>query len=76
MNSGRGNQRRDGPWIATSPEDADRPANIIDIQALHPEAQRRHVNLYRTLMFGPSPLDRAEREAIAVVVSAANDCFY
>ncbi|MDX1577433.1 MAG: carboxymuconolactone decarboxylase family protein [Gemmatimonadota bacterium] len=32
--------------------------------------------LYRKLMFGPSPLDRAEREAIAVVVSALNGCFY
>jgi alkylhydroperoxidase family enzyme len=35
-----------------------------------------HYALYRTSMYGPSPLSRAEREAIAVVVSAANDCFY
>jgi hypothetical protein len=32
--------------------------------------------LYRTVMFGDSPLGRAEREAIAVAVSAANDCHY
>mgnify|MGYP000682893523 CR=1 FL=1 len=35
-----------------------------------------HYALYRTSMFGPSPLTRVEREAIAVVVSATNDCFY
>jgi AhpD family alkylhydroperoxidase len=27
-------------------------------------------------MFGPSGLSRAEREAMAVCVSAANDCHY
>jgi alkylhydroperoxidase family enzyme len=37
---------------------------------------RAHVALYRTIMFGRSPLTRAEREAIAVAVSAANDCHY
>lgn len=51
-------------------------ANILDIQTLHPEGLERHHALYRTLMFGPSPLSRAERESIALVVSAANDCFY
>ena len=28
------------------------------------------------IMFGPSPLSRAERELLAVVVSNANDCHY
>lgn len=51
-------------------------ANILAIQGLHPSAMKAHTALYRTLMFGDSPLSRAEREAIAVVVSAANDCFY
>jgi len=37
---------------------------------------RAHVGLYRTIMFGESPLSRSERETIAVVVSAANDCHY
>jgi len=79
------------PWIGTvAAEDAEgrlaelyatlshgRPlANIIGIQTLHPEALERHHALYRALMFGPSPLSRAERESLAVVVSAANDCFY
>ena len=30
----------------------------------------------RTIMFGESPLTRAQREMIAVVTSQANDCFY
>jgi uncharacterized peroxidase-related enzyme len=35
-----------------------------------------HLDLYMTLMFGRSGLSRAEREAIAVVVSAENECEY
>ncbi len=70
-------ERRDGPWIETGEPDGDiRLANILAVQNLHPEALDRHVALYRELMFGQSPLSRAERESIAVVVSAANDCFY
>jgi alkylhydroperoxidase family enzyme len=37
---------------------------------------RDHHALYRTLMFGPSPLSRSEREAIAVEVSRTNECHY
>lgn len=51
-------------------------AHILESQSLHPAALLHHHRLYRTLVFGPSPLSRAERELIAVVVSAANDCFY
>jgi alkylhydroperoxidase family enzyme len=54
----------------------DRVANVIGVHSLHPDAMEDHLSLYRTLMFGPSPLSRREREAVAVVVSAANDCFY
>lgn len=50
--------------------------HILEIHSLHPESLLDHYALYRTSMFGPSPLSRVEREAIAVVVSAANDCFY
>ena len=35
-----------------------------------------HLDLYMTLMFGKSGLSRMEREAIAVVVSADNECEY
>ena len=51
-------------------------ARIVAVQSLHPAAMAAHIELYRTVMFGASPLSRAQREAIAVVVSAANDCFY
>lgn len=54
----------------------ERVANVIGLHSLHPGAMEAHLELYRTLMFGPSPLSRMEREALAVVVSAANDCFY
>ena len=51
-------------------------AHILESQSLHPRALVDHHRLYRTLMFGPSPLSRPEREMLAVVVSAANECFY
>jgi alkylhydroperoxidase family enzyme len=51
-------------------------ANILKIQSLHPEAVRDHFSFYRTIMFGKSPLSRAEREAVAVVVSLENECHY
>jgi uncharacterized peroxidase-related enzyme len=51
-------------------------ANILKVHSLNPAAMGNHLELYMTLMFGKSGLSRAEREAIAVVVSAANDCAY
>jgi alkylhydroperoxidase family enzyme len=51
-------------------------ANILRCQSLHPEALREHYTLYRTLMFSRGALSRADREAIAVAVSAANGCRY
>lgn len=51
-------------------------SNILKVHSLSPEALGNHLDLYMTLMFGKSGLSRAEREAVAVVVSAANDCEY
>jgi uncharacterized peroxidase-related enzyme len=51
-------------------------SNILKVHSLNPEAMGNHLDLYMTLMFGKSGLSRAEREAIAVVVSANNDCEY
>jgi alkylhydroperoxidase family enzyme len=62
-------------WVATTRESAAQ-ANIVASHSLNPEAVEAHLALYRTIMFGPSPLSRTEREAIAVAVSAANDCHY
>lgn len=51
-------------------------SNILKVHSLNPDALRNHLDLYMTIMFGKSGLSRAEREAIAVVVSANNDCAY
>jgi alkylhydroperoxidase family enzyme len=52
------------------------PPNILKVQSLNPKALESHWNLYRTLVFGQSPLSRAEREMIAIVVSSVNECHY
>jgi alkylhydroperoxidase family enzyme len=62
-------------WVSTTRESA-QLANIVSSHSLNPAAVEAHLQLYRTIMFGPSPLSRAEREALAVAVSAANDCHY
>ena len=50
--------------------------NILKIHSLNPESLSAHVKLYRTLMYGKSPLRRTDREMIAVVVSTINQCHY
>jgi alkylhydroperoxidase family enzyme len=50
--------------------------NIVSIQSQLPEVMRDSMRLYSSIMFGPSPLTRAQREMIAVVTSQANDCHY
>lgn len=50
--------------------------NILASHSLNPHALQAHLGLYRTIMFGESSITRPEREAIAVAVSAANDCHY
>lgn len=50
--------------------------NILASHSLNSHALDAHRRLYRTIMFGESSLTRSEREAIAVAVSAANDCHY
>lgn len=49
---------------------------ILRIQSLNPPALDAAMGMYKTVMFGPSPLSRARREMLATVVSRANDCFY
>ena len=50
--------------------------NILGIHSLNAESLRGHYTFYRSLMFGKSPLTRAEREMVAVSVSARNHCQY
>lgn len=51
-------------------------ANILRVHSLNAGAMERQMSLYTHLMFGKSGLSRADRESIAVVVSAANNCGY
>jgi uncharacterized peroxidase-related enzyme len=51
-------------------------SNIMQVQSLNPKAMAAHLDLYMALLFDRSGLTRAERELLAVVVSAANDCEY
>lgn len=50
--------------------------NIVSVQCQLPEVMRDSLRLYQSIMFGPSPLSRAQREMIAVVTSSHNDCHY
>ncbi len=50
--------------------------NILDSHTLNEDALRAHLGLYRTILFGESELSRMQREALAVAVSAANECHY
>lgn len=50
--------------------------NILKIHSLHPESLRVHFDFYKLVMHGRSNLSRIQREMIAVVVSAANECHY
>lgn len=50
--------------------------HILKIHSLNPESMRGHYEYYDHLMRGPSGLSRAEREMIAIAVSAENACHY
>ncbi|HZM01295.1 MAG TPA: peroxidase [Planctomycetota bacterium] len=55
---------------------AGRVYGILRLQSLNPPVLAASLELYKAIMFGPSPLTRVEREAIAVTVSRVNECFY
>ncbi|MFO0981887.1 MAG: carboxymuconolactone decarboxylase family protein [Planctomycetota bacterium] len=55
---------------------AGRVWNIVRVMGHNPAALHAAMALYSVVMHGPSPLSRAQREMMAVVVSQANDCFY
>jgi alkylhydroperoxidase family enzyme len=50
--------------------------NILRIQSLNPPVLEASMALYQTTMLRESPVPRAVREAIAVVVSRVNNCHY
>ncbi|MGE3885498.1 MAG: carboxymuconolactone decarboxylase family protein [Vicinamibacterales bacterium] len=51
-------------------------ADIHQVQSLNPRVLAAHFEHYKAIMFQPSPLSRAQREALAVAVSRANGCEY
>ena len=79
-------------WIETiAPEDAEgllkkeydeaitrsgAVANVVSLSSLNPGALAAWVGVYKAVMYGPSPLERYERELVATVVSQENDCHY
>ena len=63
-------------WISEGPAADKREDNILKIHGLNPEALKGHVALYKAAMWKESPLSRAQREMIAVVVSLFNRCEY
>ncbi len=50
--------------------------HILKIHSLNPPSLLAHHEFYRTVMRAKSPISRIQREMIAVVVSAANQCHY
>jgi uncharacterized peroxidase-related enzyme len=52
------------------------PNNVVRTHAWRPELMLRWLELQDYITKGPSSLTRAEREMIAVVVSAENRCIF
>jgi uncharacterized peroxidase-related enzyme len=61
---------------AAAIERAGKIFNIVRSMSLSPESLRASMGLYKAIMFGPSGLTRQERELLATVVSATNECYY
>ena len=61
---------------AAAVERAGKIFNIVRSMSLSPESLRASMGLYKAIMFGPSRLTRQERELLATVVSATNECYY
>lgn len=56
---------------------AGRVYKIVSVMSANPAALAASIEgMYLTLMYGESPLSRAQREMVAVAVSAANACHY
>lgn len=50
--------------------------NVLKVHSLNPESLAAHCGLYVQSLHRPSPVSRAEREMIGVVVSLSNGCAY
>jgi alkylhydroperoxidase/carboxymuconolactone decarboxylase family protein YurZ len=50
--------------------------NMGRLLRAHPRIARRFMGIFGEIMFEPGKLDRREREMIAAVAAAAQDCHY
>ena len=50
--------------------------HILHTMSVNPLALRDSMLFYRTIMFGESPLTRAQRELLATVTSSEQRCHY
>ena len=50
--------------------------NVLKVHSLNPASLEAHCALYTQSMHRPSPVSRAEREMVGVVVSRENGCAY
>lgn len=50
--------------------------HIVSIMSQNPRTMKTSMDLYGSTMYGDSPLSRSQREMLAVVVSATNECVY
>ena len=57
-------------------ERAGKVFNIVKAMSLRPGVLRASMALYREIMFGESGLSRKERELLATVASAEQNCDY
>jgi alkylhydroperoxidase family enzyme len=55
---------------------AGRVWHIVHIMSLNPRTLKATMEQYKAILFGPSPLTRAQREMLATVVSAEVGCHY
>lgn len=51
-----------------------RVSPIVKIMSLNPSVMSASIRFYTSLMFGPSPLTRMQRELLATVVSIEMQC--
>ena len=69
-------QGRLAKCFAAARERAGRVFNVVRLMSPNPAVLDASMGLYVAVMKGPSPLSRAQREMLAVVVSRANHCHY
>ena len=55
---------------------AGRVWNIVHVMSPNPPVMEASMAFYRALLYGPSPLSRAQREMLATVVSRKLGCVY